>query len=140
MPRPTPAGLDLGAELHELAQAVGAARLLAEMLVFHQMPDEEAETAAPGSVAAVLSMVGVRMRDLGRCLRFELNPLNPSLLVAPYNLADDVASPDSIVLAVWDEGQQVTEAQRVLRRVQAERQAKKRTTRASKKTAGGSKR
>ncbi len=134
MPRPTPAGLDLGAELHELAQAVGAARLLAEALLYHQMPDEEAERAAPGSIAGVLSMVGVRLRDLGRCLRFELNP---ALLVAPYNRADDVASSDSIVLPVWDEAQQEADAQRVLRRVQAQRQAKKRSTKTTKKTAKG---
>ncbi len=134
MPRPTTAGLDLGAELHELAQAVGAARLLAEAFLNHQMPDEEAERAAPGSIAGVLSMVGVRLRDLGRAFRHELNP---ALLVAPYNRADDAASSDSIVLPVWDEAQQVAEAQRVLRRVQAERQARKRSTKTARKRAKG---
>ena len=138
MPRPTPAGLDLSAELHELAQAVGAARLLAEALVYHQMPDEEAERTAPGSIASVLSMVGIRLRDLGRCMRSELNP---ALLVAPYNRADDVASSDSVILPLWDEAQQVADAERVLRRVQAERQGNKRTTKSTRKTAkGGSKR
>lgn len=69
-------------ELYMLGDAVEAARILTDAAAVDQLANEHDNQRAVASAAAVLTLVGLRVRDLGRVLRGEMDP---DLLRARHN-------------------------------------------------------
>jgi hypothetical protein len=83
MPVP-PRSWSLSDELYTLEAAVEAARILTEAVACDQFGTEADLRLAPVAAAAVLTLVTIRTRDIGRMLRGELSA---QALCATHNAA-----------------------------------------------------
>lgn len=103
-------GLDLGAEFHELGRAIRAAiRVVQGVADGAEEPSRSVDAAAMG----VLVLVDLRLRDLGRALRGELDP---GWLVSDHNRATTLTQVDGVVLPPWSADERNKEEARRLAR------------------------
>lgn len=72
-------------ELYVIESAVDGARILVELVAYDQAATEHDHRAAPVAAAAVLTLVELRVRELGRVLRGEVKP---GSLRAAHNACD----------------------------------------------------
>ncbi len=88
----------LGWELSTLHDAIEGARILVDGIAHDGHETEHNDRRAPISASAILALVCVRLNDLGRVLRGELDP---EKLAAPHNVtsADDYGDDDLILAA-----------------------------------------
>ena len=64
----------LSYELATLEAAVEGARMLVDLVANDQAQDEHDAMHAPGAASAVMTLVNLRIRDIGRLLRGEMDP------------------------------------------------------------------
>ncbi len=101
-------GLDLGAEIRDLEQAIKAAlRVVQDVADGDQEPNRSIDAAAVG----VLVLVELRLRDLGRALRHEVDP---GQLMGERNRATTLTQVAG-VLAPWTTKEREEEVRRVAR-------------------------
>ncbi len=87
----TKKAVSLTFELAEIHHAVEAAQIIVDQLRTKGMPSKEAARRAPGAVSAILSLVGVRLRDLGRVV---VGRIDPALFLAPHNVDEATPRPN----------------------------------------------
>ncbi len=102
----------LADELSTLAHAVDAARRVASDASTSACAKEELATTAEG-LAGALALVSVRLRDLGRIVRGELDPRHAW---APHNAVVPDAASDAgdVLFRAWGPKRRAKEAHRVL--------------------------
>lgn len=112
--------VNLSYELATLQDAIGLARIVGDALRAGTLDDDEEAQRALAGLSSVLSLVGCRMKDLGRVAAgFE----NPRMLLAPHNEAlevDGELEGDAINLAIWEAKRQRRWHRAELRRLGAQ--------------------
>lgn len=98
-----PRAVNLAYELATLQDALGLARIVGDGLRSGSFDDDDDERRALSGLSSLLSLVGCRMKDLGRVAAgFE----DPKTLLAPHNEAlevDGEFDERAVSLAVWPE-------------------------------------
>lgn len=89
-------GLCVASEVDEVADAIDAARLLAECLEQEQLATAEDARRAPRLVTAVLNIALARLRQLASASR---GSVDPSVLIAPHN--QETGSNSGLRLRAW---------------------------------------
>jgi hypothetical protein len=120
----SPRAWSLADELTILAHAVEATRRLANDA--SQNSDATRDlTAMAAALSGSLALLGVRLRDLGRVVRGELDP---RLLRAPHNAVELEAAgnADDVIFRAWGRKRRAAEARRELARVERERARRRR--------------
>jgi hypothetical protein len=87
--------LSMVCELDVIRQQLLTARLLADILANHGLPDEHARTQAPRMLEATLALAAARVRLLSLVVQ---GAAEPKLLVGPENWAASRTSPEDIIL------------------------------------------
>ena len=93
---PAKKAVDLAYEVLDLEDAIAAALLLVELGDHDQFEDERQAKRAVAGTAAVLRLIGYRLRHLGRVLRREEDP---ATLRSPSNEA--VKGTNNVTLDPW---------------------------------------
>jgi hypothetical protein len=94
--------VSLNLELSTLEHATWGAQILSDLQATGGFPDDDSERAAPLCIAAMLTLLGVRLRHLRRVVRGEENPAH---LWEPHNSAGDaamLADGEDVFLPAWD--------------------------------------
>lgn len=117
-------------EVGEVALVVEGAALLIELLTTHQLADDHQERVAPRAAAAALNLATVRLRDLQRALRGDLDP---AAIITSFNSLPDLPDlrRDGVhVLRPWSDGHAAQAAPKA-RKPRQTKQSKARKSKAS---------
>jgi hypothetical protein len=112
--------VNLSYELTTLQDVIGLARIVTDALRAGNLDDDDEAIRSLAGLSSVLSLVGCRMKDLGRVAAGIVDPL---VLLAPHNEALDIdgeLDAGAVQLAVWPLRRQRRRLKAELRRVVAQ--------------------
>jgi hypothetical protein len=112
----------LGQELGGLTHAVAAARMLVEGIAHRGAGNDYDAWLAPWAASAVLTLVSIRLTDLGQVLRGELNPERCWSPANAFPPGDNTPESRDTVFEPWTPEQERADAMRTLRRIERELQ------------------
>lgn len=96
-----PRAVNLSYELATLQDALGLARIVGDALRAGTLDDNDEERRALSGLSSLLSLVGCRMKDLGRVAA---GFADPKVLLAPHNEALEIEGElddGAVQLAIW---------------------------------------
>jgi hypothetical protein len=97
MPRPKHWSMTF--ELATIEDAIEGARMLVDLTVNDQAQDDHDARCAPAAASAVLALAKLRLRDVGRVLRGEMDA---GQLRAAHNATDEKAADQDVVVRSKD--------------------------------------
>ena len=112
--------VNLSYELTTLQDVIGLARIVTDALRAGNLDDDDEAIRSLAGLSSVLSLVGCRMKDLGRVAA---GFADPRVLLAPHNEALDIdgeLDAGAVQLAVWPLRKQRRRLKAELRRVVAQ--------------------